>query len=295
MVKKAAIIILILIAIPFALAEIEIIGDDVARVINLEADEPDATISNVSWNESLANSLFWRLDGTNAPPTADWSMGGFNINGSGNGTFGWLFGNLNWSWLQNIPADIADGDNDTLYTNGSGLSLVGTEFNHTDTSSQASSDNSGNTFIQDIILDTFGHITSIVTAGIDLSNVWSALLGNRTEIQADIIANWTDLEARKLNITDQRFNETTTILSVNTTSNIESLGFTQGAHTVDTFVNESGDTMTGNLDMDEVNNITSVSYITFNGTSEGYPRIWSNGTCLITQASATSGKLVVCG
>jgi hypothetical protein len=55
-------------------------------------------------------------------------------------------------------------DSDTTYTNGSGLSLVGTQFNHTDTSSQSSSDNSGNTFIQDVVLDAFGHITSLVTA-----------------------------------------------------------------------------------------------------------------------------------
>ena len=60
-------------------------------------------------------------------------------------------------------------DTDTTYTNGSGISLVGTEFNHSDTSSQASDDNSGNTFIQDIILDTFGHITSIVNAAVDFS------------------------------------------------------------------------------------------------------------------------------
>jgi len=61
-------------------------------------------------------------------------------------------------------------DSDTTYTNGSGISLVGTEFNHSDTSSQASDDNSGNTFIQDIILDGFGHITSIVNAGVSFTD-----------------------------------------------------------------------------------------------------------------------------
>ena len=49
------------------------------------------------------------------------------------------------------------------FTAGSGLTLDGTVFSHTDTSSVAnlSSDNSGNTFIQDISLtfDTFGHVT----------------------------------------------------------------------------------------------------------------------------------------
>ncbi len=50
---------------------------------------------------------------------------------------------------------------DTTYTAGAGLGLSGTVFSHADTSSQASVNNSGNTFIQDITLDTYGHITSI--------------------------------------------------------------------------------------------------------------------------------------
>ena len=36
--------------------------------------------------------------------------------------------------------------------------------NHEDTSSQGSSNNSGNTFIQDITLDTYGHVTGLGTA-----------------------------------------------------------------------------------------------------------------------------------
>lgn len=63
-------------------------------------------------------------------------------------------------------ADLCDGSDATgsSYTNGSGLSLVGTQFNHTDTSTQASSDNSGRTYIQDLTIDGFGHITGLVTA-----------------------------------------------------------------------------------------------------------------------------------
>ena len=53
---------------------------------------------------------------------------------------------------------------DTTYTAGSGLDLVGTEFSHTDTSSQASVDNSGRTYIQDITLDTYGHVTGLTSA-----------------------------------------------------------------------------------------------------------------------------------
>lgn len=65
----------------------------------------------------------------------------------------------------------ADSNGDTLtIDNGSGVAMfVDTSsdlirLNHSDTSSQASSDNSDRTYIQDILLDGFGHITSITTA-----------------------------------------------------------------------------------------------------------------------------------
>jgi hypothetical protein len=55
----------------------------------------------------------------------------------------------------------------TAVTAGSGLTGGGTTggvtLSHADTSSQASSDNSGQTFIQDITLDTYGHITGLAT------------------------------------------------------------------------------------------------------------------------------------
>lgn len=47
---------------------------------------------------------------------------------------------------------------------GSGLTITSEVLSHTDTSSQASSNNSGRTYIQDITLDTYGHVTGIATA-----------------------------------------------------------------------------------------------------------------------------------
>lgn len=67
----------------------------------------------------------------------------------------------------------------TTYSAGSGIGLTGTTFSvaagngltqeanglaHADTSSQASSNNSGRTYIQSISVDTYGHITSLSTA-----------------------------------------------------------------------------------------------------------------------------------
>lgn len=56
---------------------------------------------------------------------------------------------------------------DQTITAGSGLSGGGTgnvTISHADTSSQSSSNNSGRTYIQDITLDTYGHVTGIATA-----------------------------------------------------------------------------------------------------------------------------------
>lgn len=71
------------------------------------------------------------------------------------------------------------------YTAGGGIGLTGTTFSvaagtgltqdadgisHADTSAQASVDNTGNTFIQDITLDTFGHITAIASGTVTIGD-----------------------------------------------------------------------------------------------------------------------------
>ena len=61
-------------------------------------------------------------------------------------------------------------DTDTTYSVGTGLSANGTVFSHSDTSNQSSVNNSGRTYIQDITLDTFGHITGISSATETVTN-----------------------------------------------------------------------------------------------------------------------------
>lgn len=63
---------------------------------------------------------------------------------------------------------VADSDTDTLtITGGNAISTVADAtgdsitINHDDTSSQASVNNSGNNFIQDVTLDTYGHVTGL--------------------------------------------------------------------------------------------------------------------------------------
>lgn len=71
----------------------------------------------------------------------------------------------------------ADNNNDIFYIRaGGGITLASDATNdrmtisHTDTSSQASSNNSGRTYIQDITLDTYGHVTGINTATETVTN-----------------------------------------------------------------------------------------------------------------------------
>jgi|5_EtaG_2_1085323.scaffolds.fasta_scaffold09417_1 hypothetical protein len=59
----------------------------------------------------------------------------------------------------NVDLTIAGGN--AITTSGSSTTIT---INHDDTSSQASVDNSGRTFIQDITLDTYGHVTGITSA-----------------------------------------------------------------------------------------------------------------------------------
>ena len=61
-------------------------------------------------------------------------------------------------------------DTNTTYSAGSGLTLSGTSFSHSDTSSQGTSNNSGRTYIQDITLDTYGHVTGLATATETVTN-----------------------------------------------------------------------------------------------------------------------------
>ena len=103
--------------------------------------------------------------------------GGININ--------WTDTNGGYSWTD--PYDLTFTIN-TGVTAGSGLTgggilNVNRTISHADTSSQASVNNSGGTVIQDVTLDTFGHVTSLNSVNLDaryVNKTGDTMTGNLT-------------------------------------------------------------------------------------------------------------------
>ena len=145
----------------------------------------DATGSGTT---SISVSL--AADSVGASEIAANAVGASELNVSGNGTTSQFLrsdGDGTFTWA--TPTDT-----NTTYSAGSGLTLVGNEFRHTDTSTQASVNNSGRTYIQDITLDTYGHITGITSATetvTDTNTTYSAgsgldLSGTTFSVESDL-------------------------------------------------------------------------------------------------------------
>ena len=116
----------------------------------------NGTISSTDTNTTYSAGSGLTLSGTTFSNSApDQTV---SLTGSGATTVSGTYPNFT------ISSTDTNTDTNTTYSAGSGLSLSGTTFSHSDTSSQASSNNSGRTYIQDITLDTYGHVTGIATA-----------------------------------------------------------------------------------------------------------------------------------
>jgi hypothetical protein len=99
-------------------------------------------------------------------------------------------------------------------TNGLTISEAGDTitFAHADTSSQPSVDNSGNNFIQDVTLDTYGHITGLVSSAIDFNVSDNFAFSNITVSDTDSGYTWV---------------ETGTVSAVNNTDTVTFVSGTQ--------------------------------------------------------------------
>lgn len=94
---------------------------------------------------------------------------------------------LNYNNLTNKPT-IPTVNNNTITVAAGGAMTGGGNFtvnqsvnstitiSHADTSTQASVNNSGTTFIQDVTLDTYGHVTSLASASVSIPTVFNSVI-----------------------------------------------------------------------------------------------------------------------
>jgi len=127
------------------------------------------------------------------------------------------------------------------HTQGEGSSAT---ISHANTSSQASVNNSGNTFIQDITVDTYGHITGLTSATVD-QGVSDITGGNAITVSAStgsVTINHTDTSSQaSVN------NSNGTVIQDVT---LDTYGHVTGLNSVNLdsrYINTTGDTMTGTL------------------------------------------------
>jgi hypothetical protein len=121
--------------------------------------ERGATDVALKWNENTDRWQFTNDGSTyyNIPISSEYDNFNFNVQVGG------------------TSQEVADGGTVTFAVGNSGLTvgISGDDtitYSHADTSSQASVNNSGRTYIQDITLDTYGHITAITSATETVTN-----------------------------------------------------------------------------------------------------------------------------
>lgn len=147
----------------------------------LEVERGDSTNVSLVWNETTDRWTFTN-DGTtfyNIPIDTEYDNFNFNVEVDG------------------TSQEVSDGGTLT-FVQGGGLSVgISSDdeisYSHADTSTQTSVDNSGRTYIQDITLDTYGHITGITSATETVTNTDTQLATK----EADIDVSDTDFVANK--------------------------------------------------------------------------------------------------
>jgi hypothetical protein len=110
-----------------------------------------------------------KLDGIEANATADQSAAEIRalVESASDSN---VFTDADHSKLNGIEAN---AKNDQTITAGGGLTGGGTgdvTISHSDTSSVSSTDNSGNTFVQDLTFDTYGHVTAVGTGSVSVGD-----------------------------------------------------------------------------------------------------------------------------
>lgn len=153
-----------------------------------------------------------------------------------------------------------------------------TTISHADTSSQASVDNSGATVIQDVTLDTYGHVTGLASKTLTAADV-GAITGNQTiTLSGDVSGSGT----------------TSIVVTVADDSHNHVISNVDGLQTaLDGKLNLSGGTISGNLTVDAGTNTTlsvkaddaGLALIRANGDNQG------TGALEVGQSDAYGGGI----
>ena len=236
---------------------------------------------DASGSGTTSISVSLSADSVGASEIAANAVGASELNVTGNGTTSQFLrsdGDGTFTWA--TPTDT-----NTTYSAGSGLDLSGTTFSHTDTSSQASVNNSGRTYIQDITLDTYGHVTGIssATETVTDTNTTSLPIENSAGTAQFTATDTTGLQFVGSGATSVAFDSTNkrvTISSTDTNTNTTysagsglSLSGTTFSHS-DTSsqasVNNSGATVIQDVTVDTYGHVTGLGSKTMTLADLGY-------------------------
>ena len=219
----------------------------------------DGVISSTDTNTNTVTSV--RRDNTGTYRTGNINLvGGTNVSIS-EGSAG----------VFTITSTDTNTDTNTTYSAGSGLGLSGTTFSHSDTSGQASVNGSGRTYIQDITLDTYGHVTGLATATETVTNTNTVTSVRRDNTGTYRTGNINLVGGTNVSISETStgiFNISSTDTNTNTTYSAGSgltLSGTSFSHTdtsSQSSVNGSGRTYIQDITLDTYGHVTGLATAT---------------------------------
>ena len=178
-----------------------------------------------------------------------------------------------------------DTNTDTTYTAGTGLALAGTVFSHDDTSSQADVNNSGNTFIQDLVFDQFGHVTGVVSAvATDTNTDTTYTAGTGLDLTGTVFSHDDTSTQASVTNANQNFIQSITLDTFGHITNIQTgtASDTNTTYTAGTNLGLSGTTF--NVDT----TLTGLTDVETSEISIGNYAIKVVGTDLVIQHSGTT-------
>jgi hypothetical protein len=154
------------------------------------------------------------------------------------------------------------GGSGTFTANQSGNATI--SISHDDTSSQSSSNNSGRTYIQDVTLDTYGHVTGLATATETVVNTNLTHSGEVTGGQSLTIANNVVDEAN-LKVSNSPTNGYVLSAQSGNTGGLTWIEVDAGA--VDDLYYENASTINSNKTLSSSRNTMTIGAITINSSA----------------------------